>query len=163
MANSEAWFGWSRMEIVGRRSGLIPCGGPLSKVAAPGVLLIGDAAGWVSPMTGGGIQLAFHYGRRAASLVADHLTGRGPAPEYGLVRELPSFRAKRLLRFALDRAPPNFLVNLALTLPSVRHIAERIYFHWRGTDVDREHYLRILDAEFASRRAPANFFENSQH
>jgi len=48
MTDSEARFGWSRMKIVGRRSGLIPSVGPLSKVAAPGVLLIGDAAGWVS-------------------------------------------------------------------------------------------------------------------
>ena len=61
------------MRVVERRSGLIPCGGPPVRIAAPGVLLIGDAAGWVSPMTGGGIRLAFRYARRAASLIADHL------------------------------------------------------------------------------------------
>ena len=63
--------GGSRVRIVGRRSGLIPCGGPLSRIATSGVTLVGDAAGWVSPMTGGGIQMAFRYGRRAASLIAD--------------------------------------------------------------------------------------------
>lgn len=162
MARSETRFGWSRMKITGRRSGLIPCGGPLRKIAAPGVLLIGDAAGWVSPMTGGGIQLAFHYARRAASLIADHLTGNGPAPEIGLVRELPSFGAKRLLRFALDRAPPNFLIDLALTLPSVRRIAERIYFHRRGTDLDRENYLRLLEEECAEHQATGNLVESGE-
>ena len=163
MAHTEAKFAWSRMKVVGRRSGLIPCGGPLRKVAAPGVLLIGDAAGWVSPMTGGGIRLAFKYGRRAASLIADHLTGRGPAPEYALLREVPSFRAKKLLRFALDCAPPNFLVNLALATSPVRRIAENIYFHRRGSDVDRDLYLRLLDAEFASRHQQARLAENGEH
>ncbi len=60
---------------------------PLPRTAAPGVLLIGDAAGWVSPMTGGGIRLAFKFGRRAASLVADHLLNGGAAPEIALARE----------------------------------------------------------------------------
>ena len=32
-------FGWSRLKVIGRRSGLIPCGGPLRRIAAPGVLL----------------------------------------------------------------------------------------------------------------------------
>ena len=80
MAATDRRFGWSGMKVIGRRSGLIPCGGPLRRIAAPGVLLIGDAAGWVSPMTGGGIRLAFHYGRRAASLVADHLQNQGSCP-----------------------------------------------------------------------------------
>ncbi|MEX2319454.1 MAG: NAD(P)/FAD-dependent oxidoreductase, partial [Bauldia sp.] len=86
MARTEAAFGWGRLKVMGRRSGLIPCGGPLKHTAAPGVLLVGDAAGWVSPMTGGGIRLAFKYGRRAAALVADHLLNGGPAPDVVLAR-----------------------------------------------------------------------------
>lgn len=147
MARSEPLFGWSRMRVTGRRSGLIPCGGPLKNIAAPGVLLVGDAAGWVSPMTGGGIRLALRYGRRAAAFVADHLTGCGPAPEVLLAREVPGFLTKRMLRFMLDRALPNVLLNLALAAPAARRIAEHIYFHRRGADVDRDLYLRLLDAE----------------
>jgi digeranylgeranylglycerophospholipid reductase len=49
MAHTEPVFGWGRLRVMGRRSGLIPCGGPLRKTAAPGVMLVGDAAGWVSP------------------------------------------------------------------------------------------------------------------
>lgn len=148
MARTEPVFHWSGMRIIGRRSGLIPCGGPLSRVAAPGVLLVGDAAGWVSPMTGGGIRLAFRHGRRAASLVADHLLSGGPTPEFTLAREVPKFRLKRLLRTGLDLAPPNFLINLALATSSMRKIAEQIYFHARGTaGVDRETYIRWLDAQ----------------
>jgi digeranylgeranylglycerophospholipid reductase len=152
MAHTEPVFGWSRKRVIGRRSGLIPCGGPLSQVAAPGVLLIGDAAGWVSPMTGGGIRLAFRHGRRAASLVADHLLCGGPVPEFALARELPKFRLKRLLRSGLDLAPPNFLIDLALSTQSMRKVAEQIYFHARGTaGVDRATYIRWLDAQSATR------------
>lgn len=154
LARSEPLFGWSRMKVKGRRSGLIPCGGPLKTIAAPGVLLVGDAAGWVSPMTGGGIRFALRYGRRAAALVADHLTGRGPAPEISLSREVPKFAAKRMLRFAMDRAPPNTLLNLALAAPAARRIAENVYFHRRGADVDRDLYLKLLDDEMP-RRSPA--------
>jgi len=134
--------------IVGRRSGRIPCGGPLSRIGAPGVLLIGDAAGWVSPMTGGGIRSAFRFGRRAAAMVVDHLQNGGPAPEIALVREVPKVRLKRLMRRALDLAPPNLVVDTALALPAVRAAAERIYFHRRGgAGLDRAAYLRWLDEQ----------------
>ena len=152
MARTEAAFGWSRLKVIGRRSGLIPCGGPLRRIAAPGVLLVGDAAGWVSPATGGGIRLAFRYGRRAAALVADHLSCGGPAPEIALQREIPAFRAKALLRRGLDLAPANLLMDLALATPPARHLAEKIYFHRRNpAGVDRGAYMRWLEtAESAS-------------
>lgn len=148
LARTESVFGWSSAKIIGRRSGVIPCGGPLRRIAAPGVLLIGDAAGWVSPMTGGGIQLAFRYGRRAASLVADHLLNAGPEPSLALGREIPRFRFKRMLRHALDLAPPNLLVDLALATSPMRQVAEAIYFRSRGSNgVDRKTYLRWLDEQ----------------
>jgi flavin-dependent dehydrogenase len=112
------------------------------------VLLIGDAAGWVSPMTGGGIRLAFKYGRRAASLVADHLLNGGAAPETALAREVPRLRAKRVLRNALDLAPPNFLIDTALATAPMRRIAERLYFHRRNdAGIDREAYLRWMEQD----------------
>jgi geranylgeranyl reductase family protein len=154
MARTERAFGWSRLKVVGKRSGLIPCGGPLSRVAAPGVLLIGDAAGWVSPMTGGGIRLAFKYGRRAASLIADHLGNGGPEPARILAREVPRFRIKRALRAALDLAPPNALVDLALATAPMRRIAELLYFHRRNdAGIDREAYLRWLERQTGPDRA----------
>jgi len=152
LAATERQFGWSRSRVLGRRSGLIPCGGPLRRVAAPGVLLIGDAAGWVSPMTGGGIRLAFRYGRRAASAVADHLQSRGPEPATVIAREVPGFAAKTALRRLLDLAPPNPILNLALATGPARRIAEHLYFHRRGSEgLDREAYLRWLEAEAANR------------
>lgn len=54
-------------EVRHRRSGPIPCGGLVSPLSRRRVLLTGDAAGLVSPLTAGGIRLAFQYGRRARS------------------------------------------------------------------------------------------------
>jgi geranylgeranyl reductase family protein len=148
MAHTERMFGWSRMHVVGRRSGLIPAGGPLPRMSSRHVLLVGDAAGWVSPMTGGGIRLAFKYGRRAASLIADHLINGGAAPEVALAREVPQFLMKRVLRHALDLAPPNFLINAALASTPMRRIAERLYFHRRNdAGIDRESYLRWMEQQ----------------
>jgi 2-polyprenyl-6-methoxyphenol hydroxylase-like FAD-dependent oxidoreductase len=97
-------------------------------------VLVGDAAGIVSPLTGGGIHTALHYGRRAAQLIGDHLFDRGPHPLAAFSAEIPRYRFKRLLRRALDFAPPNALIDLMLMTPQVRAIAQRIYFHRRGGD-----------------------------
>jgi hypothetical protein len=56
----------------------------------------------------------------------------GPPPELAVARHLPRFAAKHALRFALDRAPPNFLLSAALTTPPMRWLARHIYFHRRG-------------------------------
>jgi geranylgeranyl reductase family protein len=127
-------FGISDIRIVERRSGLIPCGGPVSTIGRGPVLLIGDAAGMVSPVTGGGIHTALRYGRRAAQLVSDYLEDRGPHPAQALNREIPHYRTKLALRRALDLAPPNATIEALLFTPPMRALAQRLYFHRRGSD-----------------------------
>ena len=119
-----------------RRSGLIPVGGTLRNLGTNRVLLVGDAAGMVSPVTGGGIHTALHFGRRAAQLVSDYLSDRGLHPARALSREAPKYRAKLLMRAALDLAPPNMLINAMLMTEPVRALAQRIYFHSRAGDTD---------------------------
>jgi flavin-dependent dehydrogenase len=130
--HTEHLFGYTRAEIGERRSGLIPCGGPVSPAGAPNVMLIGDAAGHVSPMTGGGIRLAFRYGRRAGQLIHDHLTRNGPRPDLALAGELPSFTLKLAMRRAMDLGPPNWLFDAIIATPAMRWVAQRIYFHRRA-------------------------------
>jgi digeranylgeranylglycerophospholipid reductase len=132
LAHTEPLFGFSRAEVSERRSGLIPCGGPVSPFGTPQVLLIGDAAGHVSPMTGGGIRLAFRYGRRAGQLIHDHLTRNGPPPEKALAGELPSFGLKLAMRRMMDLGPPNWLYDLVISTPAMRWVARQIYFHRRA-------------------------------
>lgn len=134
LARTAHLFDYARAQRVGQRAGRIPCGGPLQRWAGRGVMLIGDAAGMVSPATGGGIRYAFRHGRRAAQLIADHLQHLGPPPEHILARELPSFALKGLMRRALDLAPPNPLISLALRSRPMRLLAQHVYFHKRGAN-----------------------------
>ncbi len=117
--------------MVGRRSGPIPVGGAISPVSVPGVLLVGDSAGLVSPLTAGGIYNAFRYGRRAGEAVADHLADDGPDPAV-LVAEYPRYRWKKWLRRGIDLGPPNWLWDLTLGLAPVRACARLVYFHRKG-------------------------------
>jgi digeranylgeranylglycerophospholipid reductase len=133
LARTEPLFGYAGARVVERRAGRIPAGGLVRPWAAPGVLLVGDAVGMVSPATGGGIRLAFHFGRRAAQAIADHLLHLGPAPEIVLAPELPHFGVKRLMRHLLDLAPANGVIDAALATPPMRWLAAHVYFHRRGT------------------------------
>ncbi len=136
-------FGLEGQVPLARRAGVIPAGGPVRPSWRPGALLIGDAAGMVSPLTGGGIQLAYRFGRRAAQVVSDHLIDGGGEPGQVLAGELPRFRLKRRLRRGLDLAPPNLLIEAALRLGPTRRIAQQIFFHRRGTS-DPEAYRDFL-------------------
>ena len=131
-ARTAGLFSYDRADAVERRAGRIPAGGLVSPWFADGVMLVGDAAGQVSPATGGGIKLAFQLGRRAAHAIADYMLALGPPPEVVMAAELPRFGLKRALRFGLDLAPPNALVNLAIGTWLMRRIAQQIYFHRRN-------------------------------
>jgi len=132
LARVKTLFDFSRAELVARRSGVIPCGGVVRPAARGRVILVGDAAGMVSPLTAGGIFTAIDFGARAAEAVADHLAGKGPDPALALPRLYPKFRIKRVLRRALDAGPPNWLVNLLVGTPPMRALARLVYFHTKG-------------------------------
>ncbi len=132
LRKTDAIFGFSGAKMVARRMGRIPCGGLVKPWAVDGVTLIGDAAGMVSPSTGGGIGYAIHYGRRAAQIAADYLLHLGPPPEVALASELPRFWRKQALRSALNLAPPNALISAALSTPPMRRFAQYVYFRERG-------------------------------
>jgi digeranylgeranylglycerophospholipid reductase len=114
------------------RAGLIPCGGVVHPVAASRVLLVGDAAGMVSPVTAGGIHTALKHGLAAGNAVADFLRGRAEDPSGQFVRSYPKFRVKRLLRFAFDRLQLDFPFNWLLATRPMRAAAGVIYFHHKG-------------------------------
>lgn len=142
---SEHLFHYSKAEIVERRSGVIPCGGLVRPYACDGVMLIGDSAGLVSPLTAGGIKLSFEFGRKAAHAVADHLLNGGPTPETVLDGDLPRFHIKSRLREALNFGPPNWMYELMIGTPPLRAIAQRLYFHRRGSGGLFDDFSRNLD------------------
>jgi len=142
------------IRVTSRRSGLIPSGGVVPQLCTRRVLVVGDAAGMVSPVTGGGIHTALHFGRRAAVLVANYLEARGPLPAPALAAEAPRYRAKLWLRRALDLAPPNALINAALMTAPMRRLAQRLYFHSRGESAESfEAWSRAFEQDAQPARA----------
>ena len=113
------------------RAGLIPCSGPVSHMARDGAILIGDAAGIVSPVTAGGIHSAWEHGWAVGRGIAAFLRGDGPRPEEVAVDSAPRFRTKRALRWAYDRLQFDWPFDLLLYSPPLRWAAERVYFHKR--------------------------------
>jgi flavin-dependent dehydrogenase len=113
------------------RAGLVPCSGPVASMTGDGVILTGDAAGIVSPVTAGGIHSAWEHGWTVGRAIAAHLRDDGPPPECVAVESAPRFRAKRALRWAYDRLQFDWPFDLLLYSPPLRWAAEQVYFHKR--------------------------------
>ncbi len=125
-------FDFRSKEPAGIRAGLIPCGGLVSPLAAQRVLLVGDAAGMVSPVTAGGIHTALRHGLAAGYAISDYLEGRQEDPSRWFVDTYPRFRTKRVLRFLFDHFQTDWAFNLLLGSPPMRAAASYVYFHRRG-------------------------------
>lgn len=115
------------------RAGLIPCGGVVAPVAAPGVALVGDAAGLVSPLTAGGIHTALRHGSESGALVAHYLRHGGGDPAGAIAAAYPRFRAKRALRAIYDRFPGDAVFDALLGTRLLREVASRVYFHRKAS------------------------------
>jgi len=126
------------------RAGLIPCGGLVRPVAMPRALLVGDAAGLVSPVTAGGIHTALVHGLAAGQAVAEFLHGRSVDPQRRFVRSYPRFRLKRMLRFTFDHLQRDWIFNLALASAPMRWAAGRIYFHRRAAGSSAAHPAGVV-------------------
>ena len=114
------------------RAGMIPCGGRLPQVARPGALLVGDAAGLVSPATAGGIHAALRFGEEAGVAVARFIAGKVPDPAAWLPRQYPRFVIKRALRAVFEWTQGDWTYNSLLHTRAMRSIWERVYFHSKG-------------------------------
>ncbi len=67
-------MGWEEKSKVKTFGGPIPSSGPVKNTFAEGILLIGDAAGFTSPLFEGGTQLGLVSGRMAAEVAKEALT-----------------------------------------------------------------------------------------
>ena len=101
----DSHFALWNCEVKAKRSGPIPCGGLVHPISTHRVLLTGDAAGLVSPLTAGGIRLAFQYGRRAGAAIAEYLQDGGADPGALMVRDYPRFGLKTWMRRLWSAAP----------------------------------------------------------
>jgi flavin-dependent dehydrogenase len=114
------------------RAGMIPCGGVVARVGCERTMLVGDAAGMVSPVTAGGIHTALSHGAQVGEAVAAFTRGRQPDPALWLAAHYPRFRKKRLLRWLFDHFQNDWVFDLMLGTPVMRRAAELVYFHRKG-------------------------------
>ena len=125
-----------------RRAGYIPVGGVLRNIANTNGLLIGDAAGAVSPLTAGGLDPCMRLSAFAAQVVSEYLSSGNPQALSIYSGEL--FRARFASRLWARRVASTFdqrhLVELGcavLRLPILNRIARHVFFG-RGSFPDVE-------------------------
>jgi len=131
-------------KLVERRGGLIPVGGVLRRIANPEGLLVGDAAGAVSPLTAGGLDPCLRLASFAVKVIANYLeTGDRAALEpYAGSIFRSRFVSRLLMRRLIASVGSPMLIECGcavLRLPIFRTFAWHVFFG-RGSfpDVDQE-------------------------
>ena len=132
-ASLKGRFDFSRARPVERRGGLIPVGGVLGRIACARGLLVGDAAGAVSPLTAGGLDPAMRLSTLAARVVADYLeTGdEASLAPYSGAQFRARFASRLWMRRAFRSTNSPLAVELAcaaLRLPPARALARHVFF-----------------------------------
>ena len=125
-----------------RRAGYIPVGGVLRNIASTDGLLLGDAAGAVSPLTAGGLDPCMRLSALAAQVVGEYLSTGNPDALSVYSGEL--FRARFASRLWARRIASTFdqrqLVELGcafLRFPLLNRLARHVFFG-RGSFPDVE-------------------------
>jgi flavin-dependent dehydrogenase len=116
-----------------RRGGLIPVGGILRRIASERGLLIGDAAGAVSPLTAGGLDAALRLSQFAAGVAASFIeTGdRRVLRDYTGDAFRARFFARRWMRRLMRSASNVPMMELAcamLRTAPLRALAAHVFF-----------------------------------
>lgn len=129
-----------RGRIVERRGGWIPVNGILPAIVNARGLLLGDAAGAVSPLTAGGLDPCLRLSGLAVRQIAAYLAGenRHALGELEGRRFRRRFRGRLALRRAWDLMQSRWTMELACTVLFSglgRRIGERVLFN-RGSFPD---------------------------
>lgn len=114
-------------ELVEKRGGLIPINGLVKPFYNENVILVGDAAGIVSPLTAGGIHTALFYGNRLGELLANHINNKAAHPGDILLKEYPRFFHKHIYRTIFNNLP-DFVFEIMVRFPGFRWIANMMFF-----------------------------------
>jgi flavin-dependent dehydrogenase len=132
-ASAPGLSGVSRPDEVEKRGGPIPVGGLLRRIGNADGLLVGDAAGAVSPLTAGGLDPCLRLSERAAAVLDDALrAGRPDAlTRYDGAALRAHFRGRLLLRRGLAQVRTPAMAATAFALlrtPVGQAAARRILF-----------------------------------
>jgi flavin-dependent dehydrogenase len=132
-ASAPGLGGVVRPDEVERRGGPIPVGGVLRRISCPGGLLVGDAAGAVSPLTAGGLDPCLRLSEQASAMLHEALTSGRPdaLAHYDGAALRSRFRGRLVLRrgWAQVRSPAAAAAAFGLLrTPPGRAAAARILF-----------------------------------
>ncbi len=124
-------FSWAKQ--IERRGGRIPVGGVLRRIANERGLLVGDAAGAVSPLTAGGLDACMRLSDIAARVVVEYLTTNDAKAlaDYSGKRFRARFVSRLWMREIISRVERPELLEAAcalLRLPFLRKFAEGVFF-----------------------------------
>ncbi|MGH7128493.1 MAG: FAD-binding monooxygenase, partial [Planctomycetaceae bacterium] len=115
-----------------RRGGLIPVNGLLRRIASPRGLLVGDAAGAVSPLSAGGLDAGIRLSEYAAHLLLGALAdGPGALTAYDGKPLRTRFTSRLFMRRLLDTFASPTAVEIALAAlraPPLRPLVRHIFF-----------------------------------
>lgn len=139
-----------RARLSERRGGRIPVGGVLRRIANRQGLLIGDAAGAVSPLTAGGLDPCMRLSTLAAKVIAEYLEHEDPIALEVYSGDL--FRARFISRLWMRRVAATIrqplLLELgcaAMRLPLLNALAWHVFFG-RGSFPDMDGSLEPAPA-----------------
>ena len=126
-------------EPIERRGGRIPVSGISRRIATRSALLIGDAAGAVSPLTAGGLDAALRLSTYAAGLIDRALvTGEDLSRSYSGVPYRARFVSRLWMRRLYTMLGPRSTeaaMTLAMRTP-LRHLAEKVFFGHGSFPID---------------------------
>jgi flavin-dependent dehydrogenase len=131
-----------KARLLERRGGRIPVGGVLRRIANENGMLIGDAAGAVSPLTAGGLDPCMRLSTLAAKVIGDYLASNDARALDAYAGN--SFRARFVSRLWMRRAASMvrnpFMLELgcaAMRLPLLNSFARHVFFG-RGSFPDMD-------------------------
>ena len=116
-----------------RRGGLIPVNGILRRISCDRGLLLGDAAGAVSPLTAGGLDACIRLSRAAARVLAEAVRRHDSAllSEFDGARFRARFVSRLWMRKALSSVRSATVLDAvvqAAAIPPFRAIARHVFF-----------------------------------
>ena len=115
--------------VISKRGGMIPINGLLRNFYQEQTMLIGDAAGMVSPLTAGGIHRSYCYGKLAADAIADYLQNNGLNPGVVVQAAYDDARWKHAARWCFDHLPLTNFMECGIGLASLfKRVAGKIFF-----------------------------------
>ena len=141
-ASLDGLFALDEGRLLETRGGRIPVNGVLRRIGTDVGLLVGDAAGAVSPLTAGGFDACLRLSRRAADVIVRRFETGDPGvlAAYSGGKLRTRFWSRRWMRALLAGVRSRAAMELVcgvLRLPPFRNLAWQVFFRRRSfPDVD---------------------------